>query len=104
MPPCVLAGSGGRADSLTVGVAPPPVLGVGDGQARAAAGATANGSPHAITAGPDGAMWFAEGSANRIGRLALGPTSVDDCKNGGYRVYGFTNQGRCIAAVNHPQP
>jgi hypothetical protein len=49
-------------------------------------------------------MWFVEGSANRVGRLALRPTSKDDCKDGGYRRFGFTNQGRCIAAVNHPQP
>lgn len=28
------------------------------------------------------------------------PTSVDDCKNGGWASYGFSNQGRCIQFVN----
>ena len=32
------------------------------------------------------------------------PATKDDCKNGGYRLFGFANQGRCITAVNHPQP
>ena len=31
-----------------------------------------------------------------------GPTSKEDCKNGGYVAYGFKNQGECIKAVNHP--
>ena len=30
-----------------------------------------------------------------------GPTSKDDCKNGGYESFGFKNQGQCIKAVNH---
>jgi len=29
----------------------------------------------------------------------LGPTSKDDCKNGGYKDFGFKNQGQCIKAV-----
>lgn len=28
------------------------------------------------------------------------PTTVDDCKNGGWAAYGFSNQGRCIQFVN----
>jgi hypothetical protein len=30
------------------------------------------------------------------------PTSKEQCKNGGWAQYGFTNQGRCINSVNHP--
>jgi uncharacterized membrane protein len=30
----------------------------------------------------------------------LGPTSTDDCENGGYKDFGFKNQGQCIKAVN----
>ena len=33
---------------------------------------------------------------------AEGPTSKDDCKNGGWERYGFKNQGACIKAVLHP--
>jgi uncharacterized membrane protein len=29
----------------------------------------------------------------------LGPTSKADCKNGGYKDFGFKNQGQCIKAV-----
>jgi len=28
------------------------------------------------------------------------PTSKEDCKNGGWKHYGFKNQGQCIKAVN----
>jgi hypothetical protein len=27
------------------------------------------------------------------------PTSIDQCRNGGWRNYGFSNQGRCVAFV-----
>ena len=30
-----------------------------------------------------------------------GPTSKAECKKGGYKEFGFKNQGRCIKAVNH---
>jgi hypothetical protein len=30
-----------------------------------------------------------------------GPTSKADCKKGGYKEFGFKNQGQCIKAVNH---
>jgi streptogramin lyase len=33
---------------------------------------TANGGPSAITAGPGSALWFTEGTANKIGRITLG--------------------------------
>jgi hypothetical protein len=29
------------------------------------------------------------------------PASKDDCKNGGWRRFGFKNHGQCVAAVNH---
>ena len=29
----------------------------------------------------------------------LGPASKDECKNGGYKDFGFKNQGQCIKAV-----
>lgn len=28
------------------------------------------------------------------------PTTMDDCKNGGWAAYGFSNQGQCIKFVN----
>ena len=30
------------------------------------------------------------------------PQTKEDCKKGGYKEYGFKNQGACIKAVNHP--
>jgi DNA-binding beta-propeller fold protein YncE len=32
------------------------------------------------------------------------PATKDDCKDGGWRAFGFRNQGRCVAAVNHGRP
>jgi hypothetical protein len=33
------------------------------------------------------------------------PTSKEQCKNGGWREFGFKNQGECVAFVErHPQP
>jgi hypothetical protein len=29
------------------------------------------------------------------------PTSKDECKNGGWRAFGFENQGQCVAFVRH---
>lgn len=29
------------------------------------------------------------------------PTTKDECKNGGYSNYGFSNQGECVASVEH---
>jgi N-acetylneuraminic acid mutarotase len=29
------------------------------------------------------------------------PQTKDDCKNGGWQTFGFTNQGQCIKFVNH---
>jgi len=30
------------------------------------------------------------------------PQTKEDCKKGGFREFGFKNQGQCIKAVNHP--
>ncbi len=42
------------------------------GQVREFPLPTANSAPGAITAGPDGALWFTEGAGNRIGRITPG--------------------------------
>ena len=34
------------------------------------------------------------------GDTMLSPTSKDDCKNGGWKTFGFKNQGQCIRFVN----
>ena len=36
--------------------------------------------------------------------LADSPTTIKDCKDGGYAKYGFKNQGQCIKAVKHATP
>ncbi len=33
-----------------------------------------------------------------------GPQSKADCKRGGYKDFGFENQGQCVKAVNHASP
>jgi hypothetical protein len=39
------------------------------------------------------------------GTRSCGPTSKDQCKNGGWRQFGFTNQGHCVAFVQRgPKP
>ncbi len=35
-----------------------------------------------------------------IGLFSIDPETIDDCKNGGWEAYGFSNQGRCIQFVN----
>jgi hypothetical protein len=44
--------------------------------------------------------------SSRIGRLGpLVPVSKDDCKDGGWRAFGFRNQGQCVASVQRgPKP
>src|SRR5260370_14090212 len=47
---------------------------------------TSNGQPFEITPGPDGALWFTESNANKIGRITTGgsitqfpiPTAAQD--------------------------
>jgi virginiamycin B lyase len=66
---------------------------------------TPDSSPAGIAAGPDGALWFTELLANKIGRAALEPTSKDECKRGGWRQFGFRNQGQCVSFVQRgPNP
>jgi len=38
---------------------------------------TANSEPYGIAAGPDGALWFTEGDANKIGRITTGGTITE---------------------------
>jgi len=63
-------------------------------------------NPSGIVAGPDGALWFTELSGDKIGRIAPpAPTSTDQCKHGGWRAFGFRNQGQCVASVRRgPKP
>jgi streptogramin lyase len=60
-------------------------------------------NPGGITARPDGALWFTELSGEEIGRIAPpaspAPTSKNQCKHGGWRQFGFSNQGQCVAFV-----
>jgi hypothetical protein len=66
---------------------------------------TVSSGPREITAGPDGAMWFTESEANKIARITIEPTSKAECKDGGWRQFGFRNQGECVAFVNRgPKP
>jgi hypothetical protein len=32
------------------------------------------------------------------------PTAKDQCKNGGWKAFGFRNQGSCVAFVNRSRP
>lgn len=38
-----------------------------------------------------------------VGEVFVGPVSKDDCKNGGYADFGFTNQGLCIKSLTSNQ-
>lgn len=40
--------------------------------------------------------------AGGVGEEPPEPQTKEDCKKGGYREFGFKNQGQCIKAVNHP--
>ena len=49
--------------------------------------------------GPDGRSG-SRSWGNKIGRLAVRPTSKDQCKHNGWKTYGvFKNQGDCIGFV-----
>jgi hypothetical protein len=39
------------------------------------------------------------GSVYIVNGFRPGPRNRDDCKNGGYRRFGFANQGQCIQAT-----
>lgn len=51
------------------------------------------------TYGPGSANWLGEFSSLVI--MRDGPTSKDQCKGGGWKAFGFKNQGQCIKYVNH---
>lgn len=36
---------------------------------------------------------------HKLYQVVPGPTSMDDCKTGGFEDFGFRNQGQCIASV-----
>ncbi len=70
-------GSGTPQATATRHATPPPASTatpspVPAGQVREFPLPTANSAPGAITAGPDGALWFTEGAGNRIGRITPG--------------------------------
>ena len=71
---------------------------------------TPGSSPHGIALGPDGAIWFTELGADKIGRLSLGPLTCESdpttmCLNASrFRVTadwrktdGTTGQGQAVA-------
>jgi HD-GYP domain-containing protein (c-di-GMP phosphodiesterase class II) len=78
--------------------------GAGTGSSSAASGgsgSTQRGTPAAGQAGTaPGSSGTGSGSAPAG---PTGPRSIQDCKNGGYVHYGFTNQGQCVSSVapNH---
>jgi predicted outer membrane repeat protein len=41
------------------------------------------------------------GAFELVVELQEGPQTKAECKNGGYKEFGFKNQGQCIKAVNH---
>jgi hypothetical protein len=55
-------------------------------------------SPPAVVAG-DGPFQIAVSPLPRV------PTAKEQCKNGGWRQFGFKNEGLCVAFVNRgPKP
>jgi hypothetical protein len=57
----------------------------------------------AASYGADATHAISSGSAT----VTVQPTAKQDCKDGGYRNYGFPDQGTCITSVNtsaHPDP
>lgn len=48
----------------------------------------------------DFAPWLTSPAPAGACRGSLDPMTVDDCKKGGWRGYGFRNQGQCIRFVN----
>ena len=61
-----------------------------------ATASTATGTPFEVDA-----QAFVEDFLTSNGVVPLGPQTKEDCKRGGYLIYGYRNQGECIAAVNH---
>ena len=48
---------------------------------------------------PGSGYWLA--SLNSLVVVSNGPTAKDACKNGGWKEFGFKNQGQCVKYVNH---
>jgi len=44
--------------------------------------------------------WTGYTPAVRFSAVPSGPTTADECKNGGFEAFGFANQGQCVASVN----
>ncbi|MDQ3896656.1 MAG: hypothetical protein M3326_05290 [Actinomycetota bacterium] len=42
-------------------------------------------------------------TTTRVPTGPAGPTDKDQCKDGGWRQFGFKNQGQCVSFVNHLQ-
>lgn len=61
-----------------------------------------DGSWSAAATGGDGEQTVLVDNINLNGDVTTfdDPVSKDDCKNGGWEAYGFSNQGRCIQFVN----
>lgn len=49
--------------------------------------------------GPNG-DYFCDGTGLKASITNLGPNDKDQCKNGGWKNFGFKNQGQCIQFVN----
>jgi hypothetical protein len=98
--------SGGRRPGIgsPSGAAGGSPSGAGTGSpsgASGGSGSTQRGTPAAGQAGTaPGSSGTGSGSAPAG---PTGPRSIQDCKNGGYVQYGFTNQGQCVSSVapNH---
>jgi concanavalin A-like lectin/glucanase superfamily protein/ephrin receptor-like protein len=60
-------------------------------------------SPGAVSATlcPAGTTTAAPGAISASDCKPLRPTRKDQCKNGGWRAYGFRNQGDCVSYVEH---
>ncbi len=89
------AGSGGGGGGGLYGG------GGGEGGDLAPAGAGGGGGSNLVP--PGGTETLAEGPSRIvITWLEASPTSKDQCKKGGWRDFGFRNQGQCIRSVNAP--
>jgi Tol biopolymer transport system component len=83
-----------------------------------AAGAQGNGNSGASAVSADGTLVILESGASNLvagdangafdifaRRVPTVPASKEDCKHGGWRRFGFNNQGECIAFVqSHRRP
>jgi hypothetical protein len=49
----------------------------------------------------DAGFWQALANGDIAVVDAQSPASKEDCRDGGWERFGFANQGRCIAFVNH---